>query len=75
MIKANGGKKVAARLVVEYTAQKKQHVTKTEIASCLLARITAELEACGSEQDVNDLATRRPALGLALGIGRYSASR
>lgn len=69
--KAVGPKRGFARIIVEQARQQDITVTKEEIAIALRELILDELNDVKDEKTVSE---RRPVLGLALGIGRYSAS-
>lgn len=69
--KAHGPRRGFARIIVGEARQQGITVTKDEIAVALRELILAELEEVKDEKKVAD---RRPVLGLALSIGRYSAS-
>jgi hypothetical protein len=66
-----GPKRGLARIIVEQARQQDVTVTKKEIAVALRELIMRELEEVKDEEVVSE---RRPVLGLALAIGRYSAS-
>ena len=69
--RASGPKRGLARLIVEQARQQKITVTKEEIAIALRDLILRELNEVKDEKKVS---ARRPVLGLAVAIGRYSAS-
>lgn len=69
--KAAGPKRGFARIIVEQARQQGVTVTKQEIAIALRELIHRELNDVKDEKKVSE---RRPAIGLALAIGRYSAS-
>jgi hypothetical protein len=66
-----GPKRGLARIIVEQARQQDVTVTKKEMAVALLELIMRELE---EVKDENVVSERRPVFGLALAIGRYSAS-
>jgi hypothetical protein len=66
-----GPKRGFARIIVELARQQDVTVTKEEIAVALRGFIVRELEEAKDEKVVSE---RRPVLGLALAIARYSAS-
>jgi hypothetical protein len=68
---AVGNKRGLARIIVDEARQQEITVTKDEIACALLELILQEL---GDVKDEEEVAKRRPVLGVALAIGRYSAS-
>jgi hypothetical protein len=69
--KAVGAKRGLARIIVEDAHDQGVTVTKEEIGIALRERILEELREAGDEKPVVE---RRPVLGLALAIARYSAS-
>jgi hypothetical protein len=68
---AVGPKRGFARIIVEQARQQGITVTKEELAVALRELILRELNDVKDEKKVS---VRRPVLGLALAIGRYSAS-
>ena len=66
-----GARRGLARIIVEEARKQDVTITKVEIAIGLRKLILGELE---EEKDEQNVSKRRPVLGLALGIGRYSAS-
>jgi len=66
-----GPKRGVGRIIVEQARQQGVTVTKQEIAVALRELIYRELDQLKDERKVCE---RRPVLGLALAIGRYSAS-
>lgn len=69
--KGAGPKRGFARIIVDQARQQGITVTKEEIAVALRELILRELNDVNDEKKVSE---RRPVLGLALAIGRYSAS-
>lgn len=69
--KAVGPKRGFARIIVDQARQQGITVTKEEIAVALRELVLRELNDLKDEKEVSG---RRPVLGLALAIGRYSAS-
>lgn len=68
---ASGKKKGLASRIVEYAEQRRVAISKEEIADELATLILAELEAAEDETPVVE---RRPVLGLALALGRFTIS-
>jgi hypothetical protein len=68
---AVGPKRGLARIICEQARQQDVTITKDELAVALRELILKELEQVKDEKQVSE---HRPALGLALAIGRYSAS-
>jgi hypothetical protein len=67
--KAVGDKRGLARIICDDARQQGISISKVEIAVALRERIVAELKEAADEKPVIE---RRPVLGMALGIGRYS---